>query len=177
MALQGKKFKLERFAALVAEPEFLDDLCDRISDGDTLSDITREMCVKFRWMYAWLNDPEFPDRKTKFNEAENARDAMSREDIVGQIHRLANVDVRQLYDDSGNLLPVHKLPDAIAKGISSIDMTENERGEVTKKIRFVDRGQMLSLGGRRQRMFVDKVEMTGQMSLEQAVMESVKPRE
>lgn len=177
MASETRKSKFERFTAIVAEPEFLDVLCDRVSEGETLSNICREYGVKFRWMYAWLNDEEYPDRKAKYTESENARDALSKEDLIGQLHSLANTDVRDMFDASGMLLPVHKMPSHIAKAISSIDMVENERGEVTKKVRFVDRGQMIGLGGRRHRMFVDRVETTGQMSLEQAVLESTKPRE
>lgn len=177
MALTNRKSRQEKFAAIVAEPEFLEELLDRISEGETLSAICRGMDVKFRWMYAWLNDAEFPDRKTRFNEAEAARDALSKEDIVGQLHSLANIDVREMYDESGQLLPIKQMPPHIAKAISSIDITENDKGDITKKVRFVDRGQMLALGGRRHRMFVDKIEATGSLTLEQAVMESVRPRE
>ena len=174
---ESRSVRREKFLAVAGEPEFIEELCDKISDGETLSDICRKMNIKFRWMYAWLNDEELPERKAKYIEAENARDAMSKEDVLGQIHRLSNIDVRRLFDEHGDLLPAHKLPDDIAKAVSSIDVTENEKGEVTKKVRFVDRGQMLTLGGRRHRMFVDRVENTGSMTLEQAVTESLKPRD
>ena len=167
----------ERFNMAAKEPEFLEVLCDRIADGETLVDITRGMGANFRWMYEWLNDMNFPERREKYNEAENARDASMKEDIVGQIHRLSNVNVKDMFDDSGNLKRISDLSDHVAKAVASIDVTENEKGEVTKKIRMVDKGQMLTLGGRRQRMFVDRVDVSGQMSLEQAVNESMKPRE
>lgn len=167
----------EKFIALVAEPERLEEFCDEIAAGATLVDIATKIGANYRWLYAWFNDVDFPERGEKLVEAMNARDSMAKESIVGQLHRLGNLDIRDAYDKAGNMLPVHQLPDHVAKAVVSIDVTENEKGDVTKKVRFTDRGQMLALGGRRQKLFVDKVEMTGQMSLEQAVMESVKPRE
>ncbi len=173
----NRKQRKEKFIAKISEPETFEDICDTISDGGTLSDIAREMGANFRWLYSWINDPEFPERSEAYVVAENARDALAKEDVIGQIHRLSNMDIREAFGENGNLLPIGKIPVHIAKGIASIDTTIDDRGVETKKLRFVDRGQMLALGGRRQRLFVDKVEMTGQMSLEQAVMESVKPRE
>jgi hypothetical protein len=168
---------MERFRAAVAEPEFLNDLCDRISDGENLADMAKDMQANYRWLFEWVNDIDYPDRAKSVDAAVNARDSMAKESIVGQLHSIANLDIRDAYDDKGNLLPVYKMPVHVAKAVSSIDSTVDDKGKETMKVRFVDRGQMLALGGRRQRMFVDKVEMTGQMSLEQAVLESVKPRE
>lgn len=174
--MSSRKERKEKFLATMAEPEALDNICDRISDGGTLSDISRELNANYRWLYSWFNDPEFPERSKMFNEAEAARDSLSKEDVVGQLGRLSNLDVRQAYDNNGTLKPIHEMSKEVAMAISSIDVTENATGDVTKKVRFVDRGQMIALSGRRNRMFVDKLEVAGQMTLEQAVMESVKPR-
>lgn len=175
--MSNRRERREKFIATMAEPEVLEIFCDRISDGATMGDLSRELSANFRWLHEWFNDPEFPERREMLLGAEAARDALAKEDIIGQLHRLANIDIRDIYDDAGNVKSIKNMPAHIAKAISSIDVVENEKGEMTKKIRFVDRGQMLALGGRRQKMFVDKMEVVGQMSLEQAVMESVKPRE
>jgi hypothetical protein len=167
----------EAFIFRISEPEIFEDICDRISDGATLSDIAREMNANYRWVYSWFHDTDFPERAEAFEIAKAARDSLMKEDVIGQIHRLATMDIREAFDDAGNLKAISNIPEHLAKGISSIDTSYDQQGVETKKIKFVDRGQMLALGGRRQKMFVDKVEMSGQMSLEQAVMESVKPRE
>jgi hypothetical protein len=172
----SRRERREYFASKVSEPEALELICDRLSDGETLADLARDFKANYRWLFEWLNDPEHPDRAAMVERAMQARDSMSQEEVVGQLHRLATLDVRGAFNTNGDMKQITDMPATMAKAISSIDVTENERGEVTKKIRFVDRGQMLGLSGRRHRMFVDRVDMTGQVSLEQAVMDSVKPR-
>ena len=172
-----RKQRREQFMSRMAEPETFEQICDDVADGKTMIDVAVELNANFRWLYSWVNDEFFPERKQAWDSAETARDIFQKESIVGQLHRLGNMDIREAFDGNGNLLPIHQIPEHIAKGIASIDVSTSEDGETTKKLRFTDRGQMLALGGRRHRMFVDKVEVSGQMSLEQAVMESVKPRE
>lgn len=168
-----RRERMERFVASVSEPDALEVMCDKISDGITLSDLARELGANFMWLYSWLYDEAAPDRSKALQRAMDARDAMAREDVIGQIHRLANVDIRRMFDKRGNLLPIHQLPEDVAKAVSSIETVENEQGDVTKKVKLVDRGQMLALGGRRQKMFTDKVDLGVGKTLEQAVLESL----
>lgn len=172
----------EAFFTAVSEPEAIEEICDRIASGETLVDIAAGYEANYRWLYQWLYDSEFPERARLLENSMNARDSMAKEDIIGQLHRLGNIDVAKAYDKDGELLPIHEMPVELRKAISSFDVSVSEDGDITtKKLRFVDRGQMLALGGRRQKLFVDKVEMSGQMSLEQAVTESMaqnaKPKE
>lgn len=135
------------------------------------------MKANYRWLYEWINDAEFPERLTAVEAAQTARDSMAKEALVGQLHSLANLDIREAFDKNGNMLAPHEMPPHVAKAVASVDVTIDEDGNEKHKIRFVDRGQMIALGGRRQRMFADRVEVTGQMSLEQAVMESIRSKE
>lgn len=171
-----KRIRRERFLSAVAEPEFLEDLCDKISDGKNLADIAIDMEANYRWLFDWVNSAEHPERLEMFEAAKKARDSMSSESLIGQMHTIANLDIRDAFDAHGELLPPHEMPAHVAKAVVSVDTMIDEKGKETRKIKFVDRAQMIALGGRRQRMFVDKVELNGSMSLEQAVMESVKPR-
>lgn len=175
--MKTRRERKENFAALISEPEAFEIICEDISDGTTLSDVARRMEANFMWLHSWIHDDMFPERAERLMVALNARDALTKEDVIGQLHRIANIDIRDAFDEHGNLLSVQNLPESVAKAIASIDVSTNEAGDIMKKVRFVDKSQMLALSGRRQRMFVDKVEVTGQMTLEQAVMESVKPRE
>lgn len=174
---EPKKVRMERFLSRVAEPEFLDDLCDRLSDGGNLADVAIEMTANYRWLFNWINDEEHPERATAVEAAGSARDSMAKESIIGQLHSLANLDIRDAFGENGEMLEAKDLPVHVAKAVASVDVTIDDKGKETRKMRFVDRGQMIALGGRRQRMFADRVEVTGQMSLEQAVMESVKARD
>lgn len=76
---------------------------------------------------------------------EDAKDSVDR--MLAELHRLAYVDMRMIYDDNGALLPIKEWPEDVARAVSSIDCYEEyaaigenkERvaiGRVTK-VRFV----------------------------------------
>lgn len=64
------------------------------------------------------------------------------------IAQIAHQDIRKLYDENGNLKPVHKLDDDIAGAVSSIEVvtswSKDEEGnsvaEYTKKVKTWDKG-------------------------------------
>lgn len=67
--------------------------------------------------------------------------------LTNELTKLSFSDARQLFDEDGNLLPVHELPDHIAASIASIDVvkkviTSNDSEDViqyTHKIRLHDK--------------------------------------
>lgn len=74
------------------------------------------------------------------------------ERVMRELARVAFADARDLYDDEGNLLPVHMLNDDIAATISGIDVETHMEGKgddarpvTLRKIRRVDKMAGLSL--------------------------------
>lgn len=43
-------------------------------------------------------------------------------DLIREVGRLALSDIRQLYDEKGDFLPIHELPDDIAAAVAGIEM-------------------------------------------------------
>jgi transposase len=167
-----KKQRRERFVSIVAEPEALDMICDRVSDGETLADLAREFGCNYRWLHEWLHDEGRPERAKALSAAVAARDSLMREDVIGQLHRLGNLDIREAFDVKGNMLPVHKLSAELAKAVTSVDTTEDALGKTTRKIKFVDRAAMLQLTGRRQQLFTDNVKVEGDIGFHQLVTDA-----
>lgn len=65
--------------------------------------------------------------------------------------RIASLDPRRAFDPSGNMLPIHQLPDDVALAIAGVEITETVIGEgvmtYTKKVKFNDRlGALRDLG-------------------------------
>jgi hypothetical protein len=172
MASPSKKVRRERFNALTAEPEALNDFCDRISNGETLSDMAREIGCNYLWLYEWLNDAARPERAIRMASAVAARNSLMVEDMIGQTHRLGNLDIRDAFDNKGNMLPVHKLSADMAKAVTSVDVSEDALGKTTRKMRFVDRAQMLTLTGRRNQLFTDNVKVEGDVTYHQLVTDA-----
>jgi hypothetical protein len=85
--------------------------------------------------------------------------------------RIAFLDLRDCFDESGNLLPPHELPEGVAVALDGIDVVENTNtvsvskdGEVasneveyTKKVRF-SRVKALEMLGKWKKMFVEQIE-------------------
>ncbi len=100
----------------------------------------------------------------------NEKVELSAEWVVKELMAVAGTDLRRAYDKQGNLLPVHEMPDDVAKAIAGIevdDLFEKYRGPnskrigTTTKIKRYDKTRALELLGRHLKMFTDKTEVTG----------------
>lgn len=100
-------------------------------------------------------------------KAEEAGITVSR--VLGEIERLAFGSIRDFYDTNGKLLPIHRLPPAVAARISSVETTvvKKDNGEeetVTEylvKIRQWDKLQALTLAGKHLNMWNEKADSDG----------------
>ena len=76
-----------------------------------------------------------------------------------EINRLAHSDLRKFYDEHGNLLPIHELPDDLAACIASIEVVKRNltsgdgKQEFVYKIKLWNKVQALELLGRHQGLF------------------------
>ncbi len=82
---------------------------------------------------------------------------LSADRLCKEIGRLAYSNLQRLYDERGEFIPIHKLPEEVAACISGIDyddgMVLNEKGEMVpcryiKKIRLWDKNKAHDLAAR-----------------------------
>lgn len=99
--------------------------------------------------------------------------------VLNEITKLAFADIRKVFDQAGNLLPVHMLPDEIAASISSIEVvtskipgSEPVEVEHTAKIKFWDKRGSLEMLGRHLKLFTDKIEVDVTSSLAERIKEA-----
>lgn len=86
--------------------------------------------------------------------------------VLLEVARVAFRDVREFYDEEGNLLPPKMLSDDAAACLDGLDVYEERDGEgaiigYTKKIRFADKMQALNLLMRHMGLDKVSVELTG----------------
>lgn len=93
---------------------------------------------------------------------------ITHEKVIAEIAKLAFADIRNIFDEYGNLLPVHMLPESISGSISSVEVVtskipggEPTEVEHTARIKFWDKKGSLELLGRHLKLFTDKTELTG----------------
>ena len=96
--------------------------------------------------------------------------------VIKEIAKLAFGDIRKLFDADGRLLPVSILPADIAAAVSSIKVvtsripgTDPVEVEHTSEIKFWDKRGSLELLGKHLKLFTDKVEHSGGVTLESLV--------
>lgn len=84
------------------------------------------------------------------------------ERVIAEAMRIAYSDLRQAFDDDGNLLKPKDLPDSLAPAISSIEVTDRtlEKGgtERTQRIKTWDKNSALITLARYHKLLTDKVE-------------------
>lgn len=89
--------------------------------------------------------------------------------VMEELWRLGTVDIGQAFDEKGNLKPIHEMPEALRRAVSSIETEElfEGRGEdrtqigFTKKIKLFDKTRSLELLGKRFKLFTDVVKHEG----------------
>lgn len=105
-------------------------------------------------------------------------------DVIQELVYIGHSDIRELFDDAGCVRPVKEWPEHIARAVASIEVFEEYQGSgserqyigQTKKVKFWDKPKALELKGKHEKLFTDKVEHSGAVTLEQLVAGSVEPK-
>ena len=86
--------------------------------------------------------------------------------ILEELARIAFLDPRKLFDADGNLVPIDKLDEDVARALAGIDHDViRSDGKIvgnTTKLKMIQKTQALELLGRYYKMFTDKFEHTGE---------------
>lgn len=108
------------------------------------------------------------------------RTAITADTVLQELLKLARVDIGGAFNDDGSLKPIKDIPEEIRRAISGIDIVEEFDGQgskkvhigYTKKIKFWDKAKALELLGKHLKLFTEKVEVEGKVTLEQLVLGS-----
>lgn len=117
-----------------------------------------------------LTKPQVQDEIRRLTKDRTERLSIEADDILRRLYNIADVDIADIFDDTGALKPIHEIPIHTRKCISSIDIDElkdrdgNPYG-FSKKIKFDSRIGALRDLGRYLKLFVDRVEHSGTVGL------------
>jgi phage terminase small subunit len=93
-------------------------------------------------------------------------------EILRELAKLAMVDVGEAWDENGQLKPLHEMKPEVRRAIASIEHTalgSEEAPRFVTKVKFWDKPKSLELLGKHFRLWVDKVEVSADATLEQLI--------
>ena len=118
----------------------------------------------------------------KYMEAAKERAVVCAADVLIELKRIGTVDISKAYSPSGQLLPVHEMPEDIRRAIAGIETEElwefsedsqkKERVGTVTKVKFWDKNKALENLGRHFKMFVDKVEVSELNGLAESIKDA-----
>lgn len=110
-------------------------------------------------------------------DARSKRTAITADIVLQELLKIARCDLSEAYDAKGNLLPIKDMPEDCRRAIAGIKVFEEfegfgkERfkiGEV-REVKFWDKPKALELLGKHLKLFTDKIEHSGKLTLEDLV--------
>lgn len=174
MVSQERTFELnEKTQAFLADPgAALHTINEDTANGGNLIDFCKTRDLRFSDVYAWINGDK--KRRKAFDRAEKDGDAWLIKRILSEIKKIGTVDVRKAYDKDGKLLPIHDIPEDVARCVVQVTSEElfEGRGDdrtmvgYTKRLKFSDKLKALELLGKHLKVFIDRLEHSGKVSLE-----------
>jgi len=164
----------------ISEPSFITDLCENVISGGSLPNLCALLQIKYSSVIAWI----YADQTLaqKYEEALKARSEWFIQSILNELKDIALADVRKAYDENNNLLPVAQWPEALARVVQAVEVSEEYSGQgdereligYTKRLKLWDKLRALELLGKNLKMFKEHVEHSGQVSLEDLVLGSMR---
>ncbi len=171
--------KLKEF---LARPETLFEIVDEVANGGSLIAYCKKNKMRYSNIVNWIYESE--ERKKSYEAALEARGEYVAQEILAELKKLGFSDIRKLFNDDGSIKEVSQLDDDTAAAIAGIEIQEevcDKDGKTvvprTRKIKVVDKLKAIEMLGRNLKMFTDKVEHSGKVSLEDLVNGSMKEPE
>lgn len=164
----------------MADPQTIETICVHLANGGDLFELCKTWSVRYGDVVMYCNRPE---HQKNFVAALDARNEWAIQRILSELHGLAFVDIRDIFDDNHKLLPPKDWPDNVAKAIAGIDVFEEyekdrdgamELSGYVKKVKLYDKLKSIELLGKDLGRFISKHEVTGRLTLEDLVTSSNK---
>lgn len=131
-----------------------------------------------------LGKPKIQAQVEHLADERSKRTQLDGDKVLGDLNSISSSDIRALYDEKGCILQPHQWPDDIAMAVKEIQVDELKEWNpdtktmdfigYTKKIKFWDKIKTRELIGKHLKLFTEKVEHSGSVSLEQLVGGSIK---
>lgn len=87
--------------------------------------------------------------------------------VLGELLRLATVDIAGAYDQQGNLKPIHDIPEDVRRAIAGVEVDQLWEGQgkdrrqvgIVTKVKFWDKHRSLESLGKHLKLFTERLEV------------------
>jgi phage terminase small subunit len=86
--------------------------------------------------------------------------SITQSEVVDELRKVAMFDMRKLFGEDGNLIPIHELDEETARGLSHFEIVQLGEGGTILKSVPANKLKALELLGKHLKMYTDKVEQT-----------------
>lgn len=110
-------------------------------------------------------------RTIAVREAVRKSHELTAQATLEQIRRGSQFDIRALFDEKGNLRPIHTLTAEEAMPIAGFEVLKrnvtsgDDKVDTVLKVKLIDRSRYVEMAARHHGLLVDKLEVTGEVTL------------
>lgn len=118
--------------------------------------------------YELLTKPHIQKAIAEAKEAREERTHITQDMVIKELSRIAFLDIRKAFDESGNLLPIGQIPEDVARaigGFETLNITTDDKNEIINKVKIIDKKGALDSLGKHLSMFTDNVNHSGAIDL------------
>lgn len=168
----ARESQKDRTLKMVNDPDFYWDLLEFISEGGTLIEWCKKWDINYSMVAAWLYEDK--SRGGAYREALQRRKHYWEENIVLELGRLMNADLRSAFNNDGTMKPVSEWDDGLAGAVQSVTTREltDADGEVvghTRDLKLRSKEKGIELLGKKLGLFKEKVEVNHTLTLEKMI--------
>ena len=149
--------------------DFLEVICTTVAMGGSLINLCEDFKIPYGRTLAWVNQDR--GRAAQYKDAENARSEWVKERVLSELRAMGTYDIMCMFDKKGQVLPPEKWPKDFRASVKSVDFTD--KGKV-RKVTLCSKEKSLELLGKNLQLFIDRVEHTGKVTLEDLIADSRK---
>lgn len=166
----------ERLAELFNKPdETMDIILNHVASGGSLTELCKLYNVPYHRIRYWIKDD--PVREKEFAEAHQWRNEWYVETLFAELRKIAASDLREIMGEDGRIKDPSEWPESIASVVSSFEVVEEFEGSgrnktkvgYCKKIKLWNKEKAIEMLGKHLRLFVDRVDVSGKVTLEDLV--------
>ena len=156
----------------------IEEICSHIINGGSVLDLCDKWGIAWDKLWLWIQEDR--ERANLYDKAVHAQNEWAIARILKEIRLLSFTDHRQLYGEDKRMKhPTEwsKELGAVVEGYEVVEYFEGvgrDREQVgfLKKVKLYDKQKALELYGKYLKMFGDRVEHTGSLTLEELVDKS-----